>query len=85
LDALHDALSSAGEQRQIGNYIPKGYYSVSESLWRDFSMSKQISDGSDDSKKKAFLRAAKTLQERGIVGKWDDYCWIWKDKHEPKL
>jgi RecA/RadA recombinase len=85
LDALHDALANAGEQRSIGNYIPKGYYSVSESLWRDFSMSKQISDGSDDSKKKAFLRAAKALQERGIVGKWDDYCWIWKDKHEPKL
>jgi 5S rRNA maturation endonuclease (ribonuclease M5)/RecA/RadA recombinase len=85
LDALHDALSSAGEQRQIGNYIPKGYYSVSESLWRDFAMSKQISDGSDESKKKAFLRAAKALQERGIVGKWDDFCWIWKDKHEPKL
>ena len=85
LDALHDALSSAGEQRQIGNYIPKGYYSVSESLWRDFAMNKQISDGSEESKKKAFLRAAKALQERGIVGKWDDFCWIWKDKHEPKL
>ena len=81
LDALHEALQEGG--KQIGGpHIPKGYFVVSESLWRSIALKKQISDGSDDSKRKAFLRAAVTLQERGIVGKWDDSVWIWKGKHD---
>ena len=81
LDALHEALQDSGKQ-EPGPHIPKGYFVVSESLWRSFALKKQISDGSEDSKRKAFLRAAVALQERGIVGKWDDFVWIWKGKHD---
>lgn len=81
LDALYEALQLHSKQ-ESSPHIPKGYFVVSESLWRNLSLKKQISDGSEDSKKKAFLRAATALQERGIVGKWDEYVWIWKGKHE---
>ena len=81
LDALHEALQEGGKQTG-GAHIPKGYFVASEGLWRSIALKKQISDGSEESKKKAFLRAATTLQDRGIVGKWDDSVWIWKGKHD---
>lgn len=81
LDALHEALSAAGETKNAP-HIPKGYFVVTESLWRSYALAKQISDGNEESKKKAFLRSATALQDRGIVGKWDDFVWIWKGKND---
>jgi hypothetical protein len=45
-------------------------------VWREFCYRSGITDsGKQDSKQKAFRRAANDLVARKLVGIWDDWAW----------
>ncbi|MCK1542203.1 AAA family ATPase [Bradyrhizobium sp. 160] len=76
LRLLQDALASGGE---ISSHpaIPTGVRTIREEAWRADCYARMFSqDASQTSKQKAFVRAAKTLHERQLIGKHGDHVWL---------
>ena len=73
-NALQMAIDEAGISSP-NNRVPGRCTTIE--LWRAYSMHKTISEGEkEDSKRKAFQRSAKSLIEKNIVSKWNDYVWL---------
>jgi len=77
LELLERAILDAGEQAPASNHIPRDIGTVPVSLWRSYCYEGTIteSDGRD-TKRKAFLRVSRRLQELGLIGIWHDRVWI---------
>jgi len=77
LDALREAIAEAGEQAPASNHIPPGTRTTRIDVWRRYCDAKMIAEtDKPDSKRKAFVRAAKRLQDLHIIGVWNDEVWI---------
>ena len=77
LDALNEALIKNGQRSPGGDDYPVGVKVVSESSWRQIALAQTISTGNPDAERKAFARAADTLIQKKIVGKWGNLVWKW--------
>jgi hypothetical protein len=76
LDLLNRAVTDSGQAGHASNHIPRGVLTVPVSLWRQYCCTGTIADSDDpDSRSKAFRRAAKRLQELGLIGIWEDLVW----------
>ncbi|SFN81145.1 AAA domain-containing protein [Cohaesibacter marisflavi] len=74
--ALNDALVDDGQSSPGGKIIPENVRVVSIEAWRARAYLLGISPtGSDEAKKKAFQRACRTLQEKGLIGICEPYVW----------
>jgi hypothetical protein len=77
LEILRQAIDETGEVAPASNHIPPNTRTTSMEHWRRYAYAGGISDGDDpDSKRRAFVRAAKDLQVAGLIGKWNDHVWI---------
>jgi hypothetical protein len=75
LNILHDTIADDGEVVANGK-IPKNARTCLEEKWRANCYEKMFqTDSTQTSKQKAFVRAAKALQERKLVGKYGDRVW----------
>src|SRR5262249_10255736 len=75
LDALYDAILDHGEIVEDGP-IPPNTRTISVVRWRQYCEAKTIADtDAPDSKRKAFVRASKRLQQLQIIGVWNDRVW----------
>lgn len=75
LKALNQAVSEGGEASP-GGPIPTGARVAKVTLWREYAYRLEISDATEEARKKAFSRAVKELVAKGVVGLADPYCWI---------
>jgi AAA domain len=76
LGALCEAILDHGEIVEDGP-IPPNTRTISVVRWREYCDAKTIADTDDpDSKRKAFVRASKKLQELQIIGVWKDRVWV---------
>ena len=74
-DALLDAIITHGKPSPGGEHYPAGVQVIEERQWRETALNKTISTGNADAERKAFSRAAKQIQDKNLVGKWDKYVW----------
>ena len=86
LDVLVDTLADTGERAMASNHIPAGVMTCSVDLWRRNCYAGTIAKTDDpDAKRQAFHRASTKLQERKIIGVWQDQVWLgvtcvtWRD------
>ena len=75
LDVLVDTLADTGEKAMASNHIPAGVMTCSVDLWRRNCYAGTIAK-TDDAKRQAFHRASAKLQERKIIGVWQDHVWL---------
>ncbi|MCC8942002.1 AAA family ATPase [Bradyrhizobium sp. Arg68] len=77
LRILTDCIGCQGEAAPATLDLPSGTRTISEKLWRLECYAGMFSDDvGQTSKQKAFVRAAKTLQEKKIIGKHGDHVWL---------
>jgi hypothetical protein len=76
LELLHDEIARHGLIPQFDNEIPSIVPCVTEERWRERFVRANISDGTPESVRKAFLRAAQALVNEGRVGKRDPWVWV---------
>ena len=77
LDVLVDTLADTGERAMASNHIPAGVRTCSLDLWRRNCYAGTIAKTDDpDAKRQAFHRASTKLQERKIIGVWQDHVWL---------
>jgi hypothetical protein len=78
LELLRQIIASDGETPPANNNMPTGQIrAVRWSLWGRFCKAGIAGDETQpDSKQKAFVRAAKRLQELGLIGVWDEWVWL---------
>ncbi|HZV07282.1 MAG TPA: AAA family ATPase [Gemmataceae bacterium] len=77
LRILQDALAFGGEVPAANPNIPAGTRTISEQRWRADCYAGMFSDDlTQTSKQKAFVRAAKRLQEIHLIGKHGDHVWL---------
>ena len=75
-DHLQRAIEDAGETPPASSHIPGTKKVVPVALWREYCDLGSLTDSDKpDSRKKAFLRAAKRLQEQGYVMVWHELAW----------
>jgi AAA domain len=75
LAQLTEALAEVGNIHSGNSHIPAGHPACTVEQWRECYYASHPADNRD-TKKKAFLRAVLTLQERGIIGLWSDKVWL---------
>ncbi|WP_375775346.1 AAA family ATPase [Bradyrhizobium sp. ma5] len=76
LGILTDALETGGKISTVPQ-IPAGTRTILNSTWRTDCYAKMFAEDVDQaSKQKAFVRAAKALQEKQLIGKCGDLVWI---------
>jgi len=75
LHSLQKAIDEGGEPSP-GGMIPPSAKVAKVSLWRNYAYQAEISDASDEARKKAFKRATIDLQAKGAIGVCDPYAWI---------
>ena len=77
LKALEAAIETAGEVPPTSNHIPSNARAVSFNLWREYAYARGIS-GSDEARarQQAFKRGAESLFASGLVGTWQEQCWL---------
>src|SRR5262249_49341630 len=74
---LEKAIADSDEPRPVSNHIPRGTRTSSICLWRRYCDQGMVAESEKpDSKRKAFVRAVKTLQTIGAIGIWGDQVWI---------
>jgi AAA domain len=77
LKAIGSALEAHGEMAPASNYIPPNIRIVSLERWRDFAYAQGISGSeSPDARRVAFKRGAEALFAEGVVGTWQEKCWL---------
>jgi hypothetical protein len=77
LDALFEALLDFGSVPPASSHIPANTRTTALVRWEELFLAKVIAESTKpDSKKKAFVRAAKKLQDLRIIGVWKDHVWV---------
>jgi hypothetical protein len=77
LDELQKAIDRAGETPPACTHIPASARAIKEELWRQHCYSARISKSKEpDAIRKAFERAAESLQALQVVGVWEKWVWI---------
>jgi len=74
LEILADLCASEGRTGYAG--VPSGFASVPAEWWRDRFYKRAMPAETQDTKKRAFARAAKLLIGQHLVGMADDRVWI---------
>jgi hypothetical protein len=75
--ALRMALDEIGEPSPGGDRYPSNVRTVMVSAWQTYCDAVLVADtAKPDSRRTAFVRAFRKLQELGFVGVWADLCWI---------
>ena len=83
LDVLVDTLADTGERAPASNHIPADVRTCSLDLWRRNCYAGTIAKTDDpDAKRQAFHRASTKLQERKIIGVWQDHVWLVRDRRD---
>ena len=75
LDQLQELIAAEGKVPAGTNHIPVATRVCSTELWRAYFYKAHPAD-KQDTKKKAFVRAAEKLQELKIIGLWGDNVWL---------
>lgn len=77
LDLLRDAIDEAGAIPPANSHIPPNTRTIGFETWRTYAYAGSITESDNpDTKRKAFVRAAKDLQKAGLIGVWNDHAWI---------
>jgi hypothetical protein len=77
LDLLSNAIATEGETPPASGHIPPNIRAVSTNAWRRYCYAGTISESDNqDAKQKAFVRAAKALQNARVIGTWNDWVWL---------
>jgi hypothetical protein len=77
LKILQEALAFDGEIPDRDPNIPAGTRTISEQRWRADCYARMFSqDGTQTAKQKAFVRAAKCLDEMHLIGKYGNHVWL---------
>jgi hypothetical protein len=76
LELLHDEIARHGTIPGVDEEIPSIVPCVREERWRERFVRSNISDGTPESVRKAFKRAAQGLVLDGRVGKRDPWVWV---------
>jgi hypothetical protein len=76
LRALHEAMADMGLPAPASTHIPSGRRVVMSGAWRTVAYARNISEGNQDAKSKAFKRAWEELQAKGLIGSWQDWIWL---------
>jgi hypothetical protein len=81
LTILRNAVLDAGKRPPANNNIPPNTIAVTKDLWRRYCYLGGISaeDTTEDARKKAFGRAVKSLQQRGLIGVREPLVWVATD------
>jgi len=76
LEALYEAIAEEGEVVQ-NSRVPRNTRTTMVVRWQQYFEAKTISDTTKpDSKRRAFVRASKTLQGLKIIDVWNDRVWV---------
>jgi hypothetical protein len=71
------AISEAGQPAPTSNHIPPDSRTILFETWRRYAYAANITESDNpDSRQKAFVRAATSLQASGLIGKWNEHVWI---------
>jgi hypothetical protein len=77
LELLHKAIDEAGSAPPASSHIPPNTRTISIETWRLYADQGSITESDKpDSKRKAFVRAVRDLQEAKLIGIWGDHAWI---------
>jgi len=77
LSLLREAIDEAGEASPTCAHIPHGARTCRTSMWRSYCYHGTVTESDKPaSKQKAFVRACHDLQDRKIIGIWDEFVWI---------
>lgn len=81
LECLNDLLAISDKRHPGSSYIPANVAYVEVSTWRDLFFARKPADSSEEAKakeakRKAFKRAAETLQRNALIGLYGDAVWI---------
>ena len=74
LDQLQELIADIGEIPPASNHIPPNTKACSAAIWREHFYNTH--PGKPDTKQKAFVRAATTLQKARLIGIWQDNVWL---------
>jgi len=77
LDCLFETLLDFGTVPPASSHIPANTRTTTLVRWKDICEAKMIADSEKpDSKRKAFVRASRKLQDLKIIGIWQDHVWV---------
>lgn len=77
LDILRKAIDEAPSSPPASNHIPPNTGTTLVETWRAYAYQASISESDkQDTRKRAFARAAERLQAGNLIGVWGDYAWI---------
>jgi AAA domain len=77
LDILRKAIDEAPSSPPASNHIPPNTGTCLVETWRAYAYQASISESDkQDTRKRAFARAAEKLQAANLIGIWGDYVWI---------
>ncbi len=77
LKMLQKAIDESGKVPPASNHIPPNTQAVSVALWRRYcDLGIVTTSDKADTRSKAFKRASEGLQERGLIGVWDEWVWV---------
>ena len=77
LDCLFETLLDFGTVSPASSHIPANTRTTTLVRWKDLCEAKMIADSEKpDSKRKAFVRASRKLQDLKIIGIWQDHVWV---------
>jgi hypothetical protein len=77
LAILRRAIDDAGQIAPASNHIPPDTRTIAEDEWRRYAYLGTITESDKpDSKRRAFTRAVKNLQNAGLIGIWNGQVWI---------
>lgn len=77
LELLRKAIAEAGSVPAVSNHIPANTRTISLESFRTYAYAGSITESDEpDSKRKAFVRALKDLQEAHLVAKWGEHLWL---------
>jgi len=77
LRILQDTIIDAGEVPPANSHIPPNTRTIAEKTWRANCYAGMTTDETTQTaRQKAFVRASNRLQERNLIGKWEDQVWL---------
>jgi hypothetical protein len=77
LRLLRKAIDEAGQPAPPTPHIPAGTRTTTPDMWRSYCYQGCISESTDpDARRKAFVRASRTLQARNIIAIWGENVWL---------
>ncbi len=76
LRILHDTLADVGEIPHPNTHIPPNTRTTSQKIWRaNCYAGMSTDDTTKTARQKAFVRASNKLQEKHLIGIWEDFVW----------